>query len=188
MTKSFKQQLRITCQSKRKQIPVAAKKNAEIAVCERIAALDAYRFAKRVALYRAVQDEINLDELWPSQDRTYYFPVMQENKTLLFLPATSQTDFSKNKFGILEPNVSKTLAVTPSQVDMMLLPLVAFDEHGTRIGMGGGFYDRTLMNERSPLLVGVAYEFQRQAFIEPDPWDVPLNLVITEHHTYWSKS
>lgn len=188
MTKSLKQQVRLSCQNQRKQLSVAAKKTAEIAVCARIGALEAYRFAKRIALYRAVQDEINLDLLWPSHNRTYYFPVMQEDKTLLFLPATSQTDFSQNKFGILEPHVSKTLAVTPSQIDMMVLPLIAFDEQGTRIGMGGGFYDRTLMRERPTLLVGVAYEFQRQAFIEPEPWDVPLNLIITEYHTYWSKS
>ena len=187
MTKSFKQQLRVSYQDKRKQMSLAAKNNASIAICERVAALDAYRFAKRVALYRAVQNEINLDQLWLSQDRTFYFPVMQENKTLLFLPATSPTDFSENKFGILEPHVSRTLAVTPSQLDIMLIPLVAFDEHGTRIGMGGGFYDRALMNVRTPLLVGVAYEFQRQAYIEPDPWDVPLNVVITEQQTYWSK-
>ena len=177
MTDSFKYSLRMSCTRLRKQLSAADQAKASAAVCEQIRALPNYPRAKRIALYRAVNGEIDLDELWQSKTHTCCFPVIKEDKTLLFL----------NKFGILEPNSSRTLAVALSQIDIMFLPLVAFDEHGTRIGMGGGFYDRTLADERPPLLVGVAYEFQRQLFIEPATWDVPLTAIITQCNTYWRK-
>ncbi len=53
--------------------------------------------------------------------------------------------------------------------------------------MGAGYYDRTLAHSRPPLLTGVAYEFQRQPFIEEHAWDTPLNLVVTELAAYWSE-
>ena len=66
--------------------------------------------------------------------------------------------------------------------------MVAFDIHGTRIGMGKGYYDKTLATVRPKLLVGVAYEFQRLAFISPQIWDVKLDAIITEKNIYWSQS
>ena len=56
------------------------------------------------------------------------------------------------------------------------------------MGMGKGYYDRTLGNHRPKSLIGVAYEFQRQTFIEPQNWDVPLTAIITEQQMYWSRS
>ena len=64
------------------------------------------------------------------------------------------------------------------------MPVLGFDQWGTRLGMGAGYYDRTLATSRSALLVGVAYEFQRLDYIEAQPWDVPLSLIITENTIY----
>ena len=72
------------------------------------------------------------------------------------------------------------------------MPLVAFDPIGNRIGMGEGFYDRTLdnkklnNNKKKPILVGVAYDFQKQNHIQPDPWDIPLDIIFTESRIYHS--
>ena len=95
--------------------------------------------------------------------------------------------FHENRYGIKEPDIGREHALTPEQIDLIFIPLVVVDQRGTRLGMGAGYYDRTLAHYRSPLLVGVAYEFQRQSFIEAQPWDIPLNLVITERNTYWTK-
>ena len=65
--------------------------------------------------------------------------------------------------------------------------MVAFDNYGTRIGMGAGYYDRTLAPHLCKLLIGVAYEFQRMEFIEPKAWDVQLDVVITERNVYRTK-
>ncbi len=184
----FKQALRIRCQEIRNHLSPAELAAASARVCERIHELNQYQTAKRIAIYHAVQGEINLEELRGNNpSSTCYYPVMNVDQTLSFLPVTASTVFYKNRFGIAEPDVKHELAIRSEQLDIIFLPLVAFDEHGTRLGMGGGYYDRTLAHNRSTLLIGVAHEFQRQAFIERQPWDVPLAVVITECNTYWSK-
>ena len=186
---AFKQALRIHCQTIRKHLSSEEQAVASASVCERIQALSPYQKAKHIAIYHAVHGEIDLSSLRETshEKKTCYFPIMNVDQTLSFLPVTTDTVFYKNSVGIPEPDVTHELAIMPKQLDIIFLPLVAFDEHGTRLGMGGGYYDRTLAHNHSTLLVGVGYEFQRQAFIEPQRWDVPLAIVITECNTYWSK-
>ncbi len=75
-------------------------------------------------------------------------------------------------------------------LDLLLLPLVGFDADGHRLGMGGGFYDRTLAALRPPRcgqrprLVGIAHDCQRLIQIVPRPWDIPLDAVVTECRVY----
>lgn len=159
-------------------------------ICTHIRTLDQYRKAKRIALYHAIHGEIDLNSLWdsaPMQGKFCYFPALQEDLTLLFLPATSATAFKANRFGILEPDVAPDLALSVDELDFMILPLVAFDAQGTRLGMGAGYYDRTLTNRTKALLVGVGYPFQKVSFLDPCPWDVPLDVVITTDAVYWTK-
>jgi 5-formyltetrahydrofolate cyclo-ligase len=89
-----------------------------------------------------------------------------------------------NFFGILEPDPSRL--IDPRQLDLVLTPLVAFDDDGVRIGVGRGYYDRCFRflrarrTWRRPKLLGVAYELQHLAVIPPEPWDVPLWGAVTE--------
>ena len=190
MADQFRQALRQTCRQVREKLSSTYQRDASNQICAHIRKLDPYRYAKRIALYQAINGEIDLESLWrsaPKQGKYCYFPVLNENETLSFLPATPASTFHKNRFGIEEPVIGQEHALTPDQLDLMFIPLVAFDKKGTRLGMGAGYYDRTLALSRPPLLVGVAYEFQRQSFIEAQAWDIPLNVVITEHATYWSE-
>ncbi len=122
--------------------------------------------------------------IWAAGKRTY-LPVLH-GRRLWFLPYDSETPLARNRFGILEPDVSPKRRRALEALDMVLVPLVAFDEQGNRLGMGGGYYDRTfayLLGRRRwtrPLLVGVAYEFQCSAALPTRPWDVPLQAVATE--------
>jgi len=91
----------------------------------------------------------------------------------------------KNKFNILEPIPSQ--ASKPiSEFDIVLLPLVAFDDNGNRLGMGGGFYDRALAFRKQrrfikrPLLIGLAHHFQQVSSITPENWDIPLDAILTD--------
>jgi 5-formyltetrahydrofolate cyclo-ligase len=97
-----------------------------------------------------------------------------------YLPQTSLT---QNRYGIVEPAPGSRY-VNPRALALMLIPLVAFDSQGTRLGMGGGFYDRFLgaiSPGLRPRLVGIAHEVQRSATALPvDSWDIPLNAVVTE--------
>lgn len=89
-----------------------------------------------------------------------------------------------NRFGIPEPAAGAEIA--PPFLDLVLVPLVAFDALGNRLGMGAGFYDRVFAFRKRrhrwhrPPLFGVAYSLQRVERIDPEPWDVPLDGVVTE--------
>ncbi|MBA2652772.1 MAG: 5-formyltetrahydrofolate cyclo-ligase [Tatlockia sp.] len=190
MVDSFKSALRKSRQQVRENLSIEQQHSASAKVCKRIRDLDDYRKAKHIALYQATRGEINLNNLWnsaPLQGKFCYFPVLQDDKTLLFLPANASTPFTINRFGIKEPDVAKSEALSPNLLDIIIMPLVAFDSHGNRLGMGAGYYDRTLANINHPLLIGVAYEFQYCPNIEAQKWDISMSAVVTPRRILWSK-
>ena len=123
------------------------------------------KIAKRIALYRAVNGEVPVDGLadfFMSQGKKCCFPRI-ENDTMVFCDCDSLKDdeFVQSSFGIKEPASSKPV-VDPKSIDVVVLPAVAYNEEGTRLGMGGGYYDRyfgSLGSDR-PYLLGICYEFQ----------------------------
>ncbi|MDP1602301.1 MAG: 5-formyltetrahydrofolate cyclo-ligase [Legionella sp.] len=190
MTDRFKNAIRNTCRRVREKLPPAYQTKVSSQICAIIRQLEQYRYSKHIALYHACNGEVDLSDLWrtaPLQGKFCYFPVMNTEKKLSFLPATPATPFKNNRFGIPEPDVDLSKAILPKNLDLIFMPLVAFDDNGTRLGMGGGYYDRTLAKEHHPLLIGVAYEFQHQDFIAPSEWDIPLTAIITQRTTYWAK-
>lgn len=188
MADRFNQILRVTCQQIRQHLSSAYQKKASDQICANIRKLDHYRYARQIALYQAVNGEVDLASLWrsaPMQGKFCYFPALNDDYTLSFLPATPASSFHKNRYGIEEPVAARELALTPEKFDLIFVPLVAVDHQGNRLGMGAGYYDRTFTNCRLPLLVGVAYEFQRVSFIQAQEWDISLDVVITERDIYW---
>ena len=123
------------------------------------------KIAKRIALYRSVNGEVPVDglaEFFMSQGKKCCFPRI-ENDTMVFCDCNSLKDdeFDQSSFGIKEPASSKPV-VDPKSIDVVVLPAVAYNEEGTRLGMGGGYYDRyfgSLGSDR-PYLLGICYEFQ----------------------------
>jgi len=104
---------------------------------------------------------------------------------LRFRDWSPECQMRKNRFGIDEP-VSGEF-VPPRNLDLVLLPLVAWDESGLRLGMGAGYYDRILADvadRQKPLRVGAAYEVQKVPQLPADPWDVRLHQVITENGVF----
>ena len=188
MTDQFKNCLRTTYREIRENLPKAWQRNLSSRICSRIRSMDPYRHAKRIAIYHACNGEVSLEDLWgsaPMQGKFCYFPVINSENKLSFLPATPGTPFKNNRYGIPEPDVDLSQAIPASDINLILMPLVVFDSNCTRIGMGGGYYDRTLAKENHPMLIGVAYEFQRQTWLLPDEWDIPLTAVVTEKMVYW---
>ncbi len=93
-----------------------------------------------------------------------------------------EAPLARNRFGIEEP-LPGTPWINTRALDLVLAPLVAFDDHGHRLGMGGGFYDRHfggLSDGLRPLLIGIAHEVQRADALPAAPWDVPLDGILTE--------
>jgi len=106
-----------------------------------------------------------------------------------FAPYEKNTRLKKNCFGVLEPRYQKKQLKTARQLDMILAPLVGFDEQGNRMGMGGGFYDRALqhlkgkkqaMKRKHPVFIGVAHEIQNVPQLDSQSWDIPLHAIVTE--------
>lgn len=115
-----------------------------------------------------------------------YLPALhpQQARQLWFLPFTDRTVLAPNRFGIPEPQEQHSRPIEAQQLDQVLMPLVAFDRQGGRLGMGGGFYDTTFafkhLQPQRPQLLGLAHSVQEVASLTLAPWDVPLDGVITE--------
>ena len=103
---------------------------------------------------------------------------------MLFCEINSDTRYKHNQFGIKEPDNNNNLKHA-KQMDLILLPLVAFDKNGNRLGMGGGYYDRALSFRRNrkvwrkPVLLGLAYDFQQVNALPKQTWDIPLDGIVT---------
>lgn len=188
MTNAAKDTQRTQCLNRRKALSSQEQAEASARVCTRIQAMSSYQQARHIAIYHAIHGEIDLQSLWQNSkaQALYYSPIMNVDNTLSFVPIMPDTVFINNRYGIKEPEISTPNTRNPNDLDLILLPVVAFDKHGTRIGMGGGYYDRTLATTNCNKLIGVAYDFQYQALIQPDDWDVPLSFIITPTHTYKS--
>jgi len=148
---------------------------------------------QRIAAYLTNDGEIDplplLEHLWSSGKQIYLPVLVPFSPQKLWFARFDRNDMlAINRFGIAEP-VKREL-IKPCALDLVLAPLVAFDTAGHRIGMGGGFYDRTFaflqrrQYWRKPVLFGLAYEFQKQARIKPNEWDVPLGAIATETQVY----
>lgn len=143
----------------------------------------------RVALYFSHDSEIPTGPLIQTllEHRVpVYLPVLHPiyHNRLWFARYTRQTPMRHNTYGIAEPDIRRARRVSPWTLSQVCLPLVAFDEEGYRLGMGGGYYDRTFDRKRPmprrPALTGLAYEFQGQPHIPREAWDVPLEAVVTD--------
>jgi 5-formyltetrahydrofolate cyclo-ligase len=146
--------------------------------------------AKRVGLYLANDGEVDptsIVDICHKSGKQCFLPVIHPLKLncLHFARDPQAGRLTANRFGILEPCLKSSSIVRLWSLDLVLMPLVGFDRQGNRLGMGGGFYDRTLAfttrkQHPTPRLVGLAHSFQELETISPSPWDIPLNHVITE--------
>ncbi|WP_165475008.1 5-formyltetrahydrofolate cyclo-ligase [Legionella yabuuchiae] len=190
MSNQSKAELRKELKKLRNLLPKDEQDKRSHQICSQVKHLAAFKRATNIALYNAISGEVNLDELWQfaqHQNKTCYFPVLQPDLTLAFLPADTRTKWVKNRFNINEPIIDLAYQAKPEELDIIFMPLLGFDERGTRLGMGAGYYDRTLSQKELQLTAGVAFETQKVEFIQPDPWDIPLAVVITEQKIYWSE-
>ena len=156
------------------------------AVALRLERLEQYARAKRIAAYLAVRGEIDPGPFLQragASGRRLYVPAVR-GREMKFLPWTPAAEMKRASFGLMEPVVDDSEALEPAEIDLVLTPLVAFDDCGNRLGQGGGFYDRTFAFRRDraapPLLVGLAHAFQQEPALEPQPWDVKVDLIVTE--------
>lgn len=179
--------------AKRATISVEERASAAQAALDLFISSSLFSTSQHIACYFAQDKEFDcallIKTIWYTNKKCY-LPVLsshQEN-SLEFVSYHENDSLHFNRYKILEPN--KEERVSPLELDLVLLPLVGFDLNGHRLGMGGGYYDKTFsfLREKEikkPYLLGLAYELQQVSVLSNDPWDVRLNGVLTEKNIYY---
>ena len=188
--------LRRMIRDRRRALSQLQRRHAADAVARNSAVIRLLGRHSRMAFYLANDGEIDpalLMERLHHAGKHCYLPVLDRHRdrALWFAPHSPGGPTVRNRFGIPEPLTPPGGRLRASQLDVVILPLVAFDEQGNRLGMGGGFYDRSLSflghrhRWRRPLLLGLGYQFQQIDTLATRSWDVPLDGIITERGLRW---
>ncbi|HWG10471.1 MAG TPA: 5-formyltetrahydrofolate cyclo-ligase [Rhodanobacteraceae bacterium] len=188
MNTEIRNRLRAEMSARRGALGAAARIAAAEGVARSLEQLPEFMVDPAVAGYWAVRGELPLNLVVASlrgRDQHYYLPILDDStpRALRFAEYRIGDPLKTNRFGIPEP---RGASVGAREMDVVLLPLLAFDACGNRLGAGGGFYDTTFsfLRERAgtakPLLVGVGYAFQQTAALPTEAWDVPLDYLATE--------
>lgn len=189
--------LRSTIRRQRLQLSAAQQRRHASLVSRKLSRLRPFQKASRIALYLSANGELDPSPIVDKcrrSSRQLYLPVLHpfRHGRLFYCEWRAQAQLQSNRFGIPEPGCRGNARIPLRSLDLILVPLVAFDALGNRIGMGGGFYDRTLGKARAdsswkrPYLIGIAHELQKVPSIKSRKWDVPLDAVITEAGVYRS--
>jgi 5-formyltetrahydrofolate cyclo-ligase len=177
--------------ARRKVPPQECERVARI-VARKLGALDLLRHGERVGIYAPMRGEIPtgaLVRLASERGCLLYLPRITSERARRMTFAPMRGPWRRSSYGILEPT-RLAGSLSARWMDILIVPLVAFDAAGTRIGGGTGYYDRALghlrlrHSWRKPKTVGVAFDLQRVPAIGRQPWDVPLDLIVTERHVY----
>ena len=199
MTDQARSQLRQQLRAARHRLSHQQRQHAAKQLLQQLRNSKHFQRSQHIAMYLPNDGEINL---WPlieyawQQGKHCYLPIVAHRHThrLWFVPFTHKTPLYRNRYGIPEPQHHNSARGFPlRRLDLVLMPLVGFDNRGNRLGMGGGYYDRSFAflhrhnTWRKPRLMGVAYDFQGQPQLDAQPWDIPLDAIATDSTLYTIK-
>lgn len=188
--KLFKKNLRDQLREKRSLLPESLQQHFSLLIAQKIVQHPFFKLARSIALYSPAFGEVRTMPIFQYAQiyhKMCYLPVLQENY-LAFVNVDNTTALHPNRFKILEPLFDEKKVILPTHLDLVIVPLIAFDLKRHRLGMGGGFYDRTFAFKqhqiKKPKLVGIAYDFQCVQSVPRTSLDVLLDAVVTEKKVY----
>lgn len=181
-----RQRIRITIRERRRLLTAEQQQQAAHLAAQHIAQHNKIQQAQTIAVFLSFDGELNtlpiIKQLW-QQQKQVYLPVLHPFSpgNLLFLRYRPESPLIRNRLNILEPQLDVREVLPLNQLDVVITPLVAFDHHGQRLGMGGGFYDRTLQHwlQNGPYPIGLAHNCQLVEQLPIEHWDVPLPEIVT---------
>lgn len=185
----LKQQLRQHLRQQRQQLTPTQIAAYAQKICGFVVQSELFAQAEHIAIYWPFDGEVDPRSIaniaW-QQQKYCYLPVVVTEQQLHFCPYLLNSTLQPNQFGIPEPQCNPGEECTVETLSLLFMPLVGFSTTGTRLGMGGGFYDRSLASlyrdkETKPKLVGLGYSFQQAEEIPYDKWDIRLDYVVTEN-------
>jgi 5-formyltetrahydrofolate cyclo-ligase len=188
-------QIRRQMRAQRQQLTPLTLQQHSQQLCRLACNFKPFRHSRRIAFYIASRGEIDpapLMELAFKAGKQVYLPILRHrpSRGLWFASHHPEGRLALNRYKIPEPVAHHRRIVMPWSIDMVFVPLVAFDKRGNRLGMGGGFYDRTFAFKQrrnhwcGPSLIGLAHDFQCVDQLLNQTWDIPLDAVITERTIY----
>lgn len=188
-------QLRRMLRKARRALTPSEQRKAALGLYRQLAQQPLFRRAKHISFYLPTDGEIDPRLLLRAAQRrgkATYLPVLSAwpRTKMVFQRVRPGEKLQPNRFRILEPRVNIGQQRKVWALDLVLLPLVGFDEAGGRLGMGGGFYDRSLAylarrkSWRKPTLLGLAHECQKVEKLTQASWDVPLAGTVTDKQWY----
>jgi 5-formyltetrahydrofolate cyclo-ligase len=185
MARAQKQGMRVTALRRRKALDPRELAAKSALVAANLLSLEEYSSARLIASYCALPDEVQtraiIERALNDGKRVAVAVTDVPSKTLSFSEIESyEEDLAPGTFGILEPRHERRRPVSLAEADVVLLPLLAWDEKGQRLGYGAGYFDRALAVARGTTKVGLGLESQRLPDIPTSRHDVPLDIVVTE--------
>lgn len=189
LTQQLKSDLRRDKKRARRNLTHSQQQLAANSLCRLVTSSLPYLRARRVAIYWPWAGEISplplLNQLSQTLKKEWYLPVVQDS-AMQFYRVDARQRLIANRFGIPEPDTKGLAPIKPWLLDLVVVPLVAFDGQRNRLGMGGGFYDRCFSRDhrliKKPFLLGVAHQCQAADKIPVEPWDITLDAVATDKH------
>ena len=186
------QELRKKLRKQRLTLSKMQQVQTEMQILRQLMKSQKFQFAQKIGIYLHAFGEVQTQKLIEyclSHGKEVYLPMIcNMDLTLVWVKISRQQfhnrRFSKHRLGMLEPMASRGHHV--SVLDFLVLPLLACDVQGTRMGMGAGFYDRTLASAPyRPYRVGIAHDFQvLNEKLQRNAWDEPLDVLITPSKVY----
>lgn len=183
-----RQDFRTSIRHKRNQLNSDVQHLAGLDLIQQFSRLPELSQAQHIALYLTTDGELEtmplIEWLWQQGKKTY-LPVIHpfSKGHLLFLHYDRTTPMVLNRYSIPEPKLAQSQILPAKSLDLICTPLVGFDSRGHRLGMGGGYYDRTLepwfKTGKGPIPIGLAHDCQHVEQLPIASWDVPLPKVVT---------
>lgn len=183
--------IRTALRDRRSSLDPDTRANAARRICAALIARECYLKARRIGAYLPVGAEASplpIIKSAISDNKKVFVPVVGRGpeRTMRFARLHDFEHLHTNHLGIDEPEAHPDDLIAASDLHLVLVPLVAFDAAGNRIGMGGGYYDRCFefvrrdSSAQRPKLCGVAYDCQRVSNVPVAEWDIPLDCIVTE--------
>lgn len=188
-------ELRKIIRQKRRSLTLKEQKIASQAILSHFKINPFVQSAQHIALYLATDGEIDtsllIEQCW-QQGKQVYLPILHpfSKGNLLFLLYHQNSMMRSNRFGIKEPKLDSRSVIATNKLDLICAPLVAFDDKGNRLGMGGGYYDRTFNANPRVKKIGLAHDCQLVDEINTQAWDVSMPEILTpsKHWVFSPKS
>lgn len=185
--------LRKQLRQKRRALDFKTRQQAGRRVSQHLYRHSTFRQAQRIGIYLSAFGEVPtqalIEQAFKRHKQVYLPQIRNVDQTLRWVRINRQQwrnrRFSVHRLGMHEP---RQRGIDVNRLDLLIMPLLAFDDYGTRLGMGGGYYDRTLWKKNQPYRLGLAYAFQRTSGLVRQAWDQPLHAVCTPEGIYRFKS